>query len=85
MFAVEIYAALHGLPGGVAVAGTGTLRSDGRVGRIEGTRQKLLAAKRAGARVFFVPRANFTDVADERDVRVVPVDTFAGALRALGA
>jgi PDZ domain-containing protein len=85
MMALRIYDALHGVGGRRRrdIAGTGTLTCDGRVGPIEGTPQKLIAAKRAGARVFFVPRENFADIAGERDVRVVPVGTFAEALRAL--
>jgi len=85
MMALRIYDALHGIggPPNRTIAGTGTLDYDGRVGPIEGTPQKLIAAKRAGASVFFVPRQNYADVANERDVRIVPVDTFADALRAL--
>jgi len=85
MFALEIYRALR--PGHVAperkIAGTGTIAFDGRVGPIEGTQQKLIAAKRAGASVFLVPRENYDEIKDERGVRIVPVDTFADALRAL--
>lgn len=85
MLALRIYDSLHAPVSGTArsFAGTGTIALDGRVGPIEGTRQKLIAAKRAGARVFFVPRANFADIAGEHDVRVIPVDTFGQALRAL--
>jgi len=85
MMALRIYDGLHasGRAGGGSFAGTGTIALDGRVGPIEGTRQKLLAAKRAGARIFFVPRANFADIAGERDLRVVPVDTFGQARRVL--
>jgi len=85
MMALRIYDALHGI-GGVpnrTIAGTGTLDYTGRVGRIEGTSQKLIAAKRAGASIFFVPRENYADVAGERGVRIVPVGSFADALRAL--
>lgn len=78
MMALRIYDALRG---SVAheqrrIAGTGTIALDGRVGPIEGAKQKLIAAKRAGARVFFVPRENYADIAAERDVRVIPVGTF---------
>jgi PDZ domain-containing protein len=85
MLALRIYDGLRAPAFGTArsFAGTGTIALDGRVGRIEGTRQKLIAAKRAGARVFFVPRANFADIAGEHDLRVIPVDTFGQALRAL--
>ena len=85
MFALQIYADLHSDARfrAAAIAGTGTIDSEGRIGRIEGTRQKLLAAKRMGAAIFLVPRENFPDVARERDVRVIPVHTFAEALSAL--
>ncbi len=84
MFALEIYASLH--PGGsrqAPVAGTGTIAPDGRVGPVEGTRQKLIAARRAGAAVFLVPRENYDEVATEPGLRVVPVSTFKEALSAL--
>jgi PDZ domain-containing protein len=80
MFALQIYGALRGTNASDAVAGTGTIAADGRVGPIEGTLQKLIAARRAGARVFLVPRANYGEVANETGVRVVPVDSFADAL-----
>jgi PDZ domain-containing protein len=85
MFALQIYAALHGehRGAGTSIAGTGTIAPDGSVGPIEGTEQKLIAAKRAGASVFLVPKENAADIASERDVRVVPVGTFSDALRAL--
>jgi PDZ domain-containing protein len=85
MFALEIYRTLR--PGAPSperkIAGTGTIAFDGTVGPIEGTRQKLIAAKRAGASVFLVPRENYAEIKDEKVLRVVPVDTFADALRAL--
>jgi PDZ domain-containing protein len=85
MMALRIYEGLRMPARGArgSFAGTGTIALDGRVGAIDGTRQKLIAAKRAGARVFFVPRANFADIAGERDLRVVPVDTFGQARRVL--
>ena len=85
MMALRIYDGLHapGCPDARSFAGTGTIALDGASRPIEGTRQKLIAAKRAGARVFFVPRANFGDIAGERELRVIPVDTFGQALRFL--
>lgn len=85
MMALRIYAGLRVAANEAPrrLAGTGTIALDGRIGPIEGTRQKLIAAKRAGARIFFVPRANFADIADEREVQVIPVDTFGQAVRAL--
>ncbi len=85
MMALRIYAGLRvPAPAGArSFAGTGTLGLDGRIGEIEGTRQKLIAAKRAGARIFFVPRENYPDIAGERDLRVIPVDTFRQAVRVI--
>ncbi len=85
MFALEIYDSLQRRkPGSRArVAGTGVLYSDGRVGPIEGTLQKLIAAKRAGARTFLVPRENYGDIADQQGIRIVPVGSFREALAAL--
>jgi PDZ domain-containing protein len=67
------------------VAGTGTIASDGSVGEIEGTRQKVIAAERAGARTFLVPRSNYAEIANERGITVIPVDSFAAALAAVRA
>lgn len=85
MMALRIYDALHGSAARSPreIAGTGTIAFDGHVGPIAGTQQKLIAAKRAGARVFLVPRENYVDIAAERDIRIIPVDTFRDALRAL--
>lgn len=87
MFALDIYASLRGARGSVSrqIAGTGTLAYDGTVGPIEGTVQKLIAAKRAGARIFLVPLKNYNDVRGERDVRIVPVGTFSEALAAISS
>jgi len=86
MFALDIYQTLRP-PRAVRfrrVAGTGTIAFDGTVGAIEGTRQKLAAARAARATVFFVPRDNYGEVSNARGIRVVPVRTFADALRVLG-
>lgn len=87
MFALDIYRSLRRQGGLDAskIAGTGTIGYDGSVGPIEGTPQKLIAAKRAGARLFLCPKANYRDVASEHDVRVIPVSSFRDALRAIGA
>jgi len=90
MFALAIYASLRPArpPEPRAperIAGTGTLALDGSVGAIDGVQQKLAAAKRAGARVFFVPRANGRDLPPDPAIRIVPVDSFREALLALGS
>jgi len=85
MFALAIYSALRPdrRHAGTSIAGTGTIAADGEVGPIEGTLQKLIAAKRVGARIFLVPRQNFPEIASEHEVRIVPVGSFRDALAAL--
>jgi len=83
MFALDIYAALRPLPAGPPIAGTGTIAPDGRIGPIEGTLQKLIAARRAGAAIFLVPRENYKEIAGQKGLTIVPVATFAEAVRRL--
>lgn len=85
MFALQIYRTLTGRGLGPAkmIAGTGVLELNGTVDPIEGTREKLMAAKRAGATVFLVPRQNFADIKDTQGITIVQVGSFAEALRAL--
>lgn len=85
MFALQIYRTLHPMDsrGGLRVAGTGTIAYDGSVGPIEGARQKLAAAKAAGATLFIVPKENYAEIAGTTGIRVVPVRTFTDAIRAL--
>src|SRR5690606_34410556 len=75
-------------PSGVVVAGTGELRTDGAVLPVSGVRQKVIAAKRAGADVFLAPRDNAREAQTVAPgMRVLPVDTFEqaiGALKRLG-
>lgn len=76
-----------GLTGGRVVAGTGTIKADGTVGPVGGVPLKTKAAKRDGASVFLVPRAECADAQAEQpeDLRLVPVDTLRGAVKALRA
>jgi len=84
MFAMDIYRTLKPAASQVTkIAGTGTISYDGIVGPIEGAPQKLIAARRAGATVFFVPRENYAEIAGSHDIRIVPVHTFGEALKAL--
>jgi PDZ domain-containing protein len=85
MFALEVYETLHPAKRTVAphIAGTGTLDAHGAVGAIEGTVQKLSAARRAGASIFLVPMQNFGDVASSRDIHIIPVRTFSEAVAAI--
>lgn len=57
MFSLQIYQQLTGenLRHGRKIAGTGTVDSHGNVGEIGGIDKKVIAAKRAGATIFFAP------------------------------
>lgn len=57
MFSLQIYDQLTGdsLRQGRQIAGTGTINSDGTVGEIGGIDKKVIAAKKAGATIFFAP------------------------------
>jgi PDZ domain-containing protein len=87
MFALDIYRRLrpHALHVTQPVAGTGTIAYDGSIGPIEGASQKVIAARRAGAKIFLVPKENYQEVKGTRGIRVISVSTFRQALKALGA
>lgn len=57
MFSLQVYEQLtHGkLRRGRKIAGTGTIAADGTVGAIGGIDKKVVAADRAGAKIFFAP------------------------------
>ena len=57
MFALQIYTQLTGndLRKGHEIAGTGTISSDGTIGRIGGIEKKVVAASKEGATIFFAP------------------------------
>jgi hypothetical protein len=85
MFALAIYAELTNdrHPASDARSpGTGTIAADGTVGPIEGTQQKLIAAKRAGARCFLVPRKTTRGRREPAASPSLPVSTFSEALAA---
>ena len=75
------------LTGGMSVAATGELRSDGAVGPIGGVAQKAVTVQRAGAKVFLVPRENLDEAegAEAKGLQVHPVDSFDEALKVLGS
>ena len=64
------------------IAGTGTIEIDGSVGPVGGIKQKIIAAKRAGAELILVPVANFEEAQQfENDkTAIVAVDSFDEAL-----
>ncbi|KRM62376.1 hypothetical protein FC26_GL002440 [Paucilactobacillus vaccinostercus DSM 20634] len=57
MFSLQIYQQLtnQNLRQGRKIAGTGTINPDGSVGEIGGIDKKVIAAKKAGAKIFFAP------------------------------
>ncbi|MED0656620.1 SepM family pheromone-processing serine protease [Anoxybacillus ayderensis] len=96
MFALEVYNQLipEDLTKGYRIAGTGTINIDGEVGPIGGISQKVIAAHKAGADIFFAPnergakRSNYKEaVKTAKDIgtkmKIVPVDTFDDAVQFL--
>lgn len=75
------------LTGGRTIAGTGTIDAAGAVGAVGGVALKTQAARRDGATVFLVPRAECADAKAElpKGLRLVPVTTLNGAIDALVA
>ncbi|GAA4817751.1 YlbL family protein [Streptomyces ziwulingensis] len=75
------------LTGGRTIAGTGTITPDGEVGAVGGVPLKTRAARRDGATVFLVPKAECSDARSElpAGLRLIPVTTLKGAVSALRA
>jgi Lon-like protease len=66
------------------VAGTGTIAADGTVGPVSGAAEKVVAAARAGADVFLVPRVNYAEAREwPTSMTIVPVDRFQDAVASL--
>lgn len=75
------------LTGGRVVAGTGTITGGGEVGPVGGVPLKTQAARRDGATVFLVPKAECADAQAElpKGLRLIPVTTLKGAVDSLKA
>jgi PDZ domain-containing protein len=75
------------LAGTKFVAGTGTIKVDGTVGRIGGIVHKMSAARAAGATVFLVPAENCYEASSGKlpGLQLVKVDNLGGAVNALHA
>lgn len=84
MMALNVYNNLipEDITNSMIVAGTGTIEIDGSVGPVGGIKQKIIAAKRAGAELILVPIANFEEATQfETDkTAIVAVDSFDEAL-----
>jgi Lon-like protease len=75
------------LTGGRTIAGTGTIDDAGTVGAVGGVALKTQAARRDGATVFLVPKAECSDAKSElpKGLRLIPVTSLKGAVGALTA
>ena len=75
------------LNGGKHIAGTGTMSVDGTVGKIGGIRQKMVAARDAGATVFLAPAGNCSEVVGHtpEGIEVFAVEDLDDALEVLGS
>lgn len=89
MFALAIYDKLTpgSLTGNHAIAGTGTIDDQERVGPIGGIRQKLEGARGAGSDYFLAPAANCPEVVGHvpDGLQVVRIGTFDEAVSAVEA
>jgi PDZ domain-containing protein len=85
-FALEVLEKLgRDVDHGYKVAATGEIFLDGSVGPIGGVRQKIYGARKSNVDIMLVPRGENAEVARKYagPVRVIPVDSFQQALRAL--
>lgn len=75
------------LNGGDRVAGTGTIDNEGNIGPIGGIRQKMAAARAAGATWFLAPAANCDEVTGHvpAGLHVYAVKTLHDSLRVMAA
>ena len=76
-----------GLTGGRTIAGTGTIDASGKVGAVGGVPLKTKAAKRDGASVFLVPKAECEDAKAglPSGLRLIPAGSLHGAVDSLKA
>jgi Lon-like protease len=93
MFSLEIYNQLtkEDLTKGYDIAGTGTIAENGVVGPIGGIEQKIVAADKVGAEIFFAPNENGDEDSNYRaavntakdidtKMKIIPIDTFDEAV-----
>lgn len=80
-----VYGSGDDLAAGRAIAGTGTIRSDGSIGPIGGLPAKAAAARDVGADVLLLPAAQAKQLAafDPGSMRLIPVATLDEAITAL--
>lgn len=75
------------LTGGTSVAATGELQADGKVGAIGGVAQKTVSVRRAGIKVFLVPKENEAEARAHAGgaLQIRGVDSFDDALKVLSS
>ena len=87
MMALNVYNNLipEDITNSLVIAGTGTIEIDGSVGPVGGVKQKIIAAKRAGAELILVPTANFEEAKpmETESTVIVAIDTFDEALQVI--
>jgi len=87
MMALNVYNNLipEDITNSLVVAGTGTIEIDGSVGPVGGIKQKVIAAKRAGAQLILVPNANFEEALPmaTESTAIVAIDSFEEALKVI--
>jgi PDZ domain-containing protein len=72
------------LTGGLRISSTGTMSLDGSVGPVGGVHQKVMASRRAGIDLMFVPASEIEEARRfAGDLRVEPVETLDQALEIL--
>ena len=79
MFVLEILDRLvpENLTRGYKIAGTGTITLDEEVGGIGGVKQKVVAAEKAGADYFLVPKENYQEAFQvARNIEIVKVGSL---------
>ena len=87
MMALNVYNNLiqEDITNSLVIAGTGTIEIDGSVGPVGGIKQKVIAAKRAGAELILVPTANFEEALPmaTESMDIVAIDSFEEALKVI--
>ena len=87
MMALNVYNNLvpNDITNSLVIAGTGTIEIDGSVGPVGGVKQKVIAAKRAGAELILVPTANFEEAKpmETDSTNIVAIDSFEEALQVI--
>ncbi|MDW7739847.1 MAG: S16 family serine protease [Bacillota bacterium] len=88
MFVLEIINQIvpEDISAGKMIAGTGSIDLQERVGTIGGVVQKVVAAERAGAEYFILPRDNYEEAKTAaRNIALIPVDNLDEVLEFLSS